>query len=98
MIDGDVFRVIVPLDDNYSYDIEMDKKFGVNVGDVGENEIKGKIIDEMRKNPKISAKSMAEKMDVATRTIERNIQVLKESGAVERVGGARGGKWVIKSN
>ena len=27
LIDGDIFRIIVPLDDNYSYDVEMDKKF-----------------------------------------------------------------------
>ena len=105
MIDGDVFRVIVPLDEDYSFEVEMDKKInnggesggngGENVGDVGENEIKNEIIDKMRKDPKISAKSMAAEMGVATRTIERNIRDLKEAGLVERVGGARGGRWVV---
>jgi ATP-dependent DNA helicase RecG len=32
MIDGDVFRVIIPLDNEYSHDIEIDKKFGVKFG------------------------------------------------------------------
>ena len=48
MIDGDVFRVIVPLDDSYSYDVETDKKFGACGGDGGETEIKNKILTRCR--------------------------------------------------
>ena len=97
MINGDVFRVIVPLDDNYSYDVETDKKFGAGGGDGGETEIKNKILTTMREKPEISVTAMAKKMDIAKRTIERNIRALKETGVVERVGGARGGRWVVKT-
>ena len=102
LIDGDMFRVIVPLDDEYSYEVKADKNIsdvgdvGENVGDVGENEIKNKILSAMRNDPKISAKTLSQKMEVATRTIERNIRSLKEEGIVERVGAAKGGKWVVK--
>ena len=102
LIDGDIFRIIVPLDDNYSYDVEMDKKFG-DVGEkfgekFGENETQNKILSEMRENPTISAKSIAEKLGLTTRAIEKNIRALKDLGTVERVGGARGGRWVLSIN
>ena len=35
MIEGDIFRIIVPLDDDYSYDVEMDRifRYGNHVND-----------------------------------------------------------------
>jgi ATP-dependent DNA helicase RecG len=40
LINGDVFRIIVPLDDSYSCDVEMGKRFDVSGEKLGENEIK----------------------------------------------------------
>lgn len=86
---------------SYSFDVETDKTLRAGVGetggDVGENEIKDKILTAMLDDPKISARALAQRMDVTTRTVERNIRALKAAGIVERIGGARGGRWEVKT-
>jgi ATP-dependent DNA helicase RecG len=83
MIDGDVFRVIIPLDNEYSHDVEMDKKFGVNDGvKFGVNGTKGKILSAMQLNPQISAMALAKDIGVTKRAIEKCIRELKEAGLI----------------
>ena len=40
---------------------------------------------------------MAEQLKLTTRTIEKNIKLLRESGRLERIGADHGGYWKIKS-
>jgi ATP-dependent DNA helicase RecG len=134
LIDGDVFRIIVPLNDRYSYDAEIGKEpstqnlyvfsdvdieeniiyvkeseerigenpkyIGGNIGEnpkyIGENETQAKIMKLMRSNPTISAKALAAEIGIAPRNIEANISSLKKKGVIERVGAAKGGRWVVK--
>lgn len=49
LIDGDIFRIIVPLDDEYSYDVEMDKKLDEKFG-------KNKTQEEIKPNLKPNLK------------------------------------------
>ncbi|WP_281539675.1 HTH domain-containing protein [Selenomonas noxia] len=46
-------------------------------------------------NPKITMAKMAERLNVAKRTIEREVKQLRETGRVERVGSKRFGHWKI---
>lgn len=39
---------------------------------------------------------MAKKLNVTSRTVEREVRKLRESGRIERVGGRRFGRWEIK--
>jgi ATP-dependent DNA helicase RecG len=54
------------------------------------------IIGLMQNDPKISARAIAERIGIAPRNVQVHIQSLKTMGAVERVGAAKGGHWVVR--
>jgi len=68
-----------------------------NVGlDVGlDVSIADRILDLLIDNPKTTMAEMAERLNVAKRTIEREVKQLRETGRVERVGSKRFGYWKI---
>lgn len=97
LIDGDVFRIIMPLDDKYSFDANVGNSAGVNVGvNVGVNETQQRILILMRENPTINAQRIADAVGITKRRVESNIQSLKRTGFVERIGAAKNGRWVVK--
>ena len=63
----------------------------------GENHTREKILAIMRRNPTVSAKSIAEEIDITARGVEKNIRELKKAGLIERLGPAKGGYWVVKT-
>ena len=67
------------------------KEVGLEVG------LAEKIIDLIFDNSEITMIEMAKMLDVTTRTIEREIKKLRESGRVIRVGGKRYGHWEIQA-
>lgn len=97
LIDGDVFRIIVPLDDNYSFDVETDK-----------GQLKGKscalnctlsenaIIDFLRDNPNATQNAIATAIGRSLRSVKSDIAALKNKGLLEREGAKRNGRWVVK--
>lgn len=72
----------------------FNKNFGENFGE-NINETQFKILECINKNPKISAKKIADKLKLSTRAIEQNIKSLKEKKIVTRRGSAKGGSWEI---
>jgi ATP-dependent DNA helicase RecG len=103
LLDGDIFRIIVPLDDDYSFDVEANKTQNIEdaVGDaigddIGENGTRKQIIEMMRQNPRISAKAISAEIGIALRNVKANIKILKQSGRIERVGSAKSGYWAVK--
>lgn len=76
-----------------------------NVGEnVGENSAAGlkasgkrlaKILDIMHDNPRISSMELSKILNVAERTIDRDIARLRESGKLSRKGGDKGGEWIV---
>lgn len=67
------------------------KKFAINP-------TQAMIIRLMTQNPGISAKNIAERMNLSSRGIQKNIGLLKSRGLVERIGAAKGGHWLVKSS
>jgi ATP-dependent DNA helicase RecG len=61
-----------------------------------ENEVHRTIIKLMIQQPTTSAKKMAGKAGMTSRGIQKNIDVLKKRGFVERIGSAKGGHWVVE--
>ncbi len=65
----------------------------------GENltENQKKIIQEIKRNPFITAEALAKKIDINKRNVEKNLSKLQseEIGLISRVGSARGGKWEV---
>jgi ATP-dependent DNA helicase RecG len=66
------------------------------VNEVVENKVLHTIVKLMREQPTISAKTIAEKIGMSSRGVQKNIAILKKLDIVERVGAAKGGHWVVK--
>lgn len=83
----------------------FEENVGVNEENVGANEenvgvnlnkTQKKIVERMKNNPSITIGEMAEYAGVETRTIERNIKILKEKEIINRVGADKNGHWIVK--
>jgi len=56
-----------------------------------------KILAEIRHDPNVTIADLSERSGVTTRTVERNLKKLQESGLLERIGPPKGGHWVVKA-
>ena len=54
-----------------------------------------KIIAALNQDRTMTIADLAITLDVSTRSIERNLQRLQESGRLRRIGAARGGQWEV---
>ena len=55
-----------------------------------------KIIALLAEDGKQSAASLAEKLDISAKAVEKQFAKLKADGVIERKGPAKGGEWVVK--
>ena len=53
------------------------------------------IINQIRKNPSISARELSQMMSLNKRTIERDIKVLIEKGYLKKIGTTREVSWEV---
>ena len=60
---------------------------------VMENERMRTVLDHLGDGGSISAKNLAQKMKATDRTIQRDLEALKNAGIIRRVGGNRYGRW-----
>jgi ATP-dependent DNA helicase RecG len=96
MIDGDVFRIIVPLDDGYSFDTGTIK-----------TQLKGKnctlnctitekaILGYLQGNPTATQAEVAAAVGKSLRTIKTNMAALQEKGLLKREGSRKTGRWMV---
>ena len=56
-----------------------------------------KILALIAKDTRISAKALAEKLGVSSRTIEKQLAKLKAAGKLSRIGAAKGGSWQVNN-
>ena len=54
-----------------------------------------KILNLIKESPTISAKQMSETLSVTTRTIERDLSLMKKAGVLKREGKDNNGKWIV---
>jgi ATP-dependent DNA helicase RecG len=54
-----------------------------------------KILWHLRQEPTLSAKALAEKLSLSSRAIEKQIDLLKKDGQLQRIGPAKGGHWKV---
>ena len=66
------------------------------VDNVVDNRLK-KIIDLLKSNNKLSAQELSEYFGVSSRTIQRDLDKLKENGKLVRIGSEKGGYWEINN-
>jgi ATP-dependent DNA helicase RecG len=53
------------------------------------------IIEQIVRNPYVSARELSEIVGISSRKIEENIRKLKDQGVVKRIGPAKGGHWEV---
>lgn len=55
-----------------------------------------RIIEVLRNNPKVTQTELVKQLGVPYRSLQRKMGELKVAGRIERIGGKRYGKWVVK--
>ena len=78
---------------------EGSEKFGGNSEKFGEsslNETQKAILKLVKEDKNVSAATMAERLSITQRAVEKNIRSLREHGILVRYGAARGGYWEVK--
>ena len=69
-----------------------------NVGDMSEIKLTArqqKILSIIKESPTISAKQMSEILSVTTRTVERDLSLMKKTGVLKREGKDNNGVWIV---
>ncbi|MDR0522991.1 MAG: putative DNA binding domain-containing protein [Candidatus Methanoplasma sp.] len=112
MIEGDVFRTTVPLDDEYSFDALIgrggsrtrtvpsekasEKASEKRQGGGRLNDTQKSILNAFSIDGRSTIDSVSREAGVTRRTVERNIRALREGGLIYRGGGDRGGVWIVR--
>lgn len=60
------------------------------------NATQQKILNMIAENPKVTQTAMAERLNITSRAVKKNIKELGEEGILERIGSARNGYWQVK--
>jgi ATP-dependent DNA helicase RecG len=76
---------------------EFAKEFVKSNGEFAGSDVQLTILRLMLEAPAITAKTIAENIGMTLRGVQKNIDALKKMGFVERVGGRKDGRWVVKS-
>ena len=95
MIDGDIFRVIVPLNEEYSFEVDKNK--------AQKNNLKGKnctltekaILEFLQNNPTATQTEIASEIGKSLRTVKNDMTTLQKNGLLKREGSKKLGKWVV---
>lgn len=57
--------------------------------------VRDKLLELLKANNKISAKSAAAKLELSERQIQRLLKIMKDEGKIESVGSNRNGSWIV---
>lgn len=101
--EGDVFRIIVPLNDAYSFDFgrngqpnhsnQTDQSDQTNQSDLDGEE--KKLLDVISQNPDMTNTLIAEHIGWSVSKVKYYIQKLKQTNKIKRMGTSRKGYWEI---
>jgi ATP-dependent DNA helicase RecG len=61
----------------------------------GREKSREKMLEQIRQNPSITMKELSEILQLSPKTIEKQISILKNEGALIRLGPDRGGEWQV---
>lgn len=109
--EGDVFRITVPLNEDYSFDFGQtqlretietkiatdETKLDVVAVKYQLNKDEMNILRLMKENPSITQKEIQKATDISMGTIKRILPRLQEKGVLVRIGSRCSGKWIVKA-
>lgn len=90
--EGDMFRIVVPLDDNYSFDVgigsETNQKdfYKINMA---------KTLAIIIEEPSITQSELKDKLQISLMSVKRLMKALQDNGMIERIVSNRKGYWKI---
>ncbi len=110
-VEDNIFQIIIPLEGAASIQVGPDlngKETGKETGGETSGETSGetggekssyeKILAEIRHNPLITQKQLAEKVGLSYSGIRYAMKQLQNTGLVKRVGSTKKGQWIIQEN
>ena len=99
-IEGDIFRIIVPLDEKYSYDFgqngqtnQSDQSNQSDLIKLSEDELL--LLNLIKEYPDMTNPLLAEKLGWSVSRVKYYIQKLKQFEKIRREGTSRNGKWEV---
>lgn len=99
-IEGDIFRIIVPLDNHYSFEVEgvqNETRYTTqSATQYTTQSIEEEMISLIQREPALSQRQIADRMNMNLNTVKYYIRKLQEQGRLERVGTNRKGHWIVK--
>lgn len=102
LIEGDIFRIIVPLDDNYSFDYEIGSETNAKTNTKTDAKLTRKltqteqaILSAVKDNPQATLSQLAGQAGISVGGVRYSIRGLKEKGILSRTGSNRNGHWII---
>lgn len=95
MLEDDIFKISVPLNEDYSFDISIGKSETITETKIYLSESQKKILKEIKQNPKTTAEKLSSVVGISQRKIEDNIRFLREKNIIKREGSNKNGEWKI---
>lgn len=93
-IEGDIFRIIVPLDvENTTQSTTQSTQ---STTQLNEMDVVEELIKLIKKEPFLSQKQMSEKLRLNQNTVKYYVKKMREMGVIERAGSNRKGQWIVK--
>ena len=102
-IEDDVFRIIQPLNENYSFDAEIasgrdGQETTPKTTQKTAQKTTQKIIDAIRNNPNVTRLELSEICGISADGVKWQLKSLTKSGRISRIGGDRGGHWEVRDD
>ena len=100
-VEVDVFWIIVPLDEAYSFNYSQTESANnaTNATNLILTEEEQRILHILKENPTITQKDISERAGISLGTVKRILPKLQEKGALVRIGNRRSGIWqILKGN
>ena len=97
IVDRDIFRIVVPLDDSYSFDVEANKAHLKHNGNDDCALTEKSILEFLKENPRATQVEIANAVGKTRRGVQEAIARLREQGLLCREGARKNGRWVVHS-
>ena len=99
-IEDDVFRIIQPLNENYSFDAEIANGMGgqeTTQKTTQKTTLKTtlKILDAMKDNSNVTISELSKICGITVDGVKWQLKNLTRAGRIARIGGDRGGHWEV---
>ena len=95
-IEDDVFRIIQPLNENYSFDADNERS--PKTTPITTPITTQKILAVMMDNPNVTIPELSKICEITIDGVKWHLRNLTKSGRISRIGGNRSGHWEVHEN